>query len=110
MWNEKQYRSDNLWQGHLHYRPMLLRYQPKFPYKFRKTKQHCGHVPKNVYTLNFVNSDIRVKHLGWSRECDRKRKYERYLQLDKKGKFGNLEQYKSIMDNNPNLVDFIDEN
>ena len=110
MWNKYEYRSDEYWQGHLHYRPMLLRYQPKFPYRFRKTKQHCGTLPKNVFLQNYCNSDIRCKHMGWSREIDRKRKYDRYMKLDGKGKFGNIKQYESIMDANPNLVRFEDEN
>lgn len=110
MWDKTHYRSDEYWQGHLHYRPMLVRYQPKFPYRFRKTKQHCGTLPKNVYLLPYCNSDIRCKHLGWSRETDRQRKYDRYMTLDKEGKYGNLKQYESIMDKNPNLVEFKDEN
>lgn len=109
MWNDRQYRSDNLWQGHNHYMPVLLRYQPKFHYKFRKTAQPCGRVPKNIYMLNNVNCDIRIKHYGWSKSSDRKRKYERYMNLDGDGKYGNIEQYKSIMDKNPNLIDFVDE-
>lgn len=110
MWDKNHYRSDEFWQGHLNYRPMLLRYQPNFPYRFRKTKQHCGTLPKNVKILNYCNSDVRCKHLGWSREIDRKRKYDRYMKLDKDGKLGNLKQYQSIMDKEPNLVEFIDEN
>ena len=109
MWDEKHYRSDELWQGHNNYMPVLLRYQPKFKYKFRKTNQHCGRLPKNVYYLNYVNSNIRIKHYGWSREADRLRKYDRYMKLDSDGKYGNKLQYESILDKNPNLVEFIDE-
>lgn len=109
MWNENQYREDELWRNDT-YRPFMVRYQPKFHYRFRKTNQHCGRMPANVLRLNYVESDIRVKHYGWMSETDRKEKYERYKKLDPEGKFGNKEQYESILDKNPNLVDFEDKN
>ncbi len=105
-WNEKQYRSDYLWKAHTGYRPYLVRYQPKIKAKFRKTNQHCGTFPKNISLLKNVNVEVRIKHYGWASKESRKNKYERYMRLDPDGKFGNLDQYKSILDENPNLIDF----
>ena len=106
MWKPGYYRDDMYWQAHKHYRPFLIRYQPNFKYKFLKQNHHCGRMPKNVLRLNYINSDIRLKHLGWLDDKDKKEKYERYLKYDKDGKFGNINQYKSILDKKPNLVKF----
>ncbi len=106
MWDEFHYRNDKYWNAHTRYYPLLIRYQPGFHYVFKNTKQHCGRMPKNVLTLPYANSFFRLKHLGWMREEDRKLKYARYMELDPHGKFGNLDQYKSILDDNPVLVKF----
>lgn len=105
MWDENHYREDELWENKTYHR-FLLRYQPKFKYKFLKKKQHCGRMPANVTYLPYAEVDIRVKHYGWANENDRKRKYERYKKLDPNGQFGNIKQYESIMDKNPNLIMF----
>ncbi len=106
MWDEKNYREDEYWNAHSIYRPFLIRYQPNFKYKFLKKNQHCGRMPYNVTNLNTVNSEIRIKHYGWADANYRKAKYERYMLLDPEGKDGSLEQYKSIMDENPILKEF----
>lgn len=108
MWNETHYREDALWQNKV-YHKFLLRYQPNFKYKFLKKKQHCGRMPANVAYLPYSELDIRVKHYGWSNEKERRIKYERYKKLDPDGKFGNIKQYESIMDDNPNLIEFREE-
>lgn len=110
MWNDTHYRSDQWWNAHTRYMPFLLRYQPKFRYTFKSTNQHCGRMPKNVYQMDYANVDIRIKHYGWSREEDRIKKYERYMKLDPNGTIGVSEQYRSILDKQPNLVRFTDEN
>ncbi len=102
MWDdEHHYRSDELWRNY--YRPFLIRYQPKFHYKFLKTNQHCGRLPVNVRDLNYVDSDFRIKHLGWMKKQDRLKKYKRYQELDPEAKYGNQAQYDSILDKSPNL-------
>lgn len=106
MWNKESYRDDQYWDAHTRHMPFLMRFQPKFKYKFRNTNQHCGRMPKNVYDLDYANIDIRVKHYGWAREEDRIRKYQRYMELDPEGKDGIMEQYKSIIDENPRLKRF----
>ncbi len=55
------------------------------------------------------NSTLRLKHFGWSKVEDRTRKYKRYKELDKDGKYGDTKQYESILDKNPNLNKFNEE-
>lgn len=105
-WKDGYYRDDKYWCAHNSYRPFLIRYQPKFNYKFINAKQHCGRMPKNVLNLKYINSDIRLKHFGWLNDEDKKNKYQRYKKLDPEAKYGILEQYESILDKNPNLVKF----
>ena len=106
MWNETQYRDDSYWHAHDHYTPYLIRYFKSFRPHFKKTRQHCGRFPKNIWRLQHINSDIRLKHYGWADEESRINKYQRYKQLDKECRYGIKEQYESILDKNPNLVDF----
>ncbi len=106
LWNDKQYRSDSLWNSHNNYRTYLVRYQPKMKVKYLKKNQHCGTFPYTIRFLPSANVDVRIKHYGWVDEESRKAKYERYMKLDADGKFGNLAQYKSILDEKPNLIDF----
>ena len=106
MWNENEYRDDEYWCAHTRYMTFLVRFQPNFPYKFKKTNQHCGRFPKNLNKLRNANVDVKVKHMGWARKEDREYKYKRYMQLDKDCKCGVKEQYMSILDENPNLKVF----
>lgn len=106
MWNETEYRDDQYWRAHNSHMTFLIRYQPNFKYKFKHTNQHCGRLPKNLHELENANVDVKIKHYGWAKESDRKNKYERYMKLDKNGKYGVIEQYKSILDENPHLKRF----
>lgn len=106
MWNENYYREDMYWNAHKRYTTFLIRYQPRFKYRFTKTNQHCGRFPNNINNLPSAKSEIRLKHFGWARKEDRLKKYNRYMELDGKGKYGNIEQYESILDENPNLILF----
>lgn len=103
-WDENNYRSDNLWYAHNTYRAFMIRYQKNFKYEFKESNQHCGRIPQNVMNLPYAKSELRLKHYGWSREEDRIKKYARYMLLDPEGREGSLEQYKSILDPNPILA------
>lgn len=103
-WDNENYRDDILWCAHNTYRLFLIRYQENFIYKFKNTAQHCGRIPYNCINLPYSISDLRIKHYGWAKESDRIAKYNRYMELDPKGEFGDMNQYKSILDKNPNLV------
>lgn len=105
-WDENHYREDNYWKAHSNYRTFLVRYQPAFKYIWQETSQHCGRLPINIYKLPGAISRMRIKHYGWAKEEDRKEKYERYMKLDREGKNGDLDQYKSILDKEPNLIEW----
>ena len=108
-WDAEHYRDDAHWRAHTVYRPFLLRYRAEFPYEFKKASQHCGRMPWNVFGLPHKRSAYRVKHYGWAREEDRIAKYNRYLALDPKGIHGSMAQYMSILDPNPNLKKWVED-
>jgi hypothetical protein len=105
MWNDTHYRDDMWWSGHTRYWPMIVRYDENKIYTWSNKKLHCGRFPlnaaKKMYPLN-----IRLKHMGWSKEKLRIEKYNRYMKIDGNKQDGLLEQYESILDKNPNLVKF----
>ena len=105
-WDASHYRDDALWCAHRTFRQFLVRVLPTLNDEFRTTAQHCGRWPLAVGRLRAATSDLRLKHLGWAREEDRVRKFERYRQLDPQGVHGSLQQYASILDRTPNLVAF----
>lgn len=103
MWDELHYREDEYWYAHRNFRPLLVRYQPNFEYKWNEIPQHCGRFPNNINFLRGCQCTVRLKHYGWAKESIRKQKYKRYLTLDPEGKYGNMNQYRSILDPYPNL-------
>lgn len=104
MWSDTYYRSDFYWQAHRHYWQMGIRKQD-ISYTWKKTKLHCGRMPLELVLSKILAiDDVYIKHMGWSTDKDRVLKYERYMQADGNGEFGWLDQYKSIMDKNPNII------
>lgn len=104
MWDEEHYREDQYWQAHQIYRPFLVRYVPGMSDEWQETDQHCGRFPKSIAMLSSVGSQVRLQHYGWANPVDRRRKYDRYMQLDPDAKHGVLGQYHSILDPTPRLV------
>jgi glycosyltransferase involved in cell wall biosynthesis len=107
MWNKTHFRQDIYWQAHFHMWPMAIRYKASFDYAWIDKKLHCGRFPKNSASA-MLPTEIFIKHMGWSREEDRNEKYMRYMEADPNGVNGWLEQYKSILDSNPNLKEFVE--
>lgn len=110
MWNEDHYRSDEHWTAHKRIWQMATRKKDK-NYTWNKTSLHCGRLP--IQTSNDTisyNNDFYIKHMGWSTEKDRINKYNRYMEIDGDGKYGWLDQYKSILDEHPHLVKLEDKN
>lgn len=106
-WKPGYYRDDALWDAHNRYSYFLVRYQPKYHYKFNHKKQHSERYPDNLLdTMTYCDYPLRIKHLGWLKDADKKRKYQRYMELDPEGKDGSLAQYNSILDKNPKLTYF----
>jgi glycosyltransferase involved in cell wall biosynthesis len=106
MWNNDYYRDDNWWVAHNNNWHMAFRAR-KNNYIWNEQTLHCGRFPKNIGTSAYI-SNFKIKHMGWSTPEDRKRKYKRYMRIDQNGKYGILEQYLSILDENPRLVKFDD--
>lgn len=103
-WTATHYREDEYWQAHHSYRPFLIRYQPNFNYRWHQAPIHSGRFPANITALPGFVSSMRIKHLGWINPLDRVKKYQNYLRVDGDGKYGNLAQYKSILDLHPTLI------
>jgi glycosyltransferase involved in cell wall biosynthesis len=110
MWDEDHYREDEFWYAHKTHRPFIIRYSSKAVYEWLEEKQHCGRFPKNILDVgpNFI-SDLKLKHLGWMREEDRLKKYERYQLLDTNKTEFRIKHYESILDNNPKLFHWTEE-
>ncbi len=107
-WDETHYRDDQLWCAHNTYRSFLLRYRPDFKYEWKETPQHCGHFPKNIYMLPAAACSLRLKHYGWANKEDREAKYKRYQQLDPDARYGSQIHYDSILDQNPHLIEWVE--
>ncbi|WNS41950.1 glycosyltransferase [Paenibacillus sp. MMS20-IR301] len=103
-WNDNHYREDMYWRSHQSYRPFLVRYREDFNYLWNDLPQHSGRLPENVFELSHQLSNLRLKHLGWSKPEYRLEKYLRYMTLDPDGQYGWKEQYLSILDPHPHLV------
>ena len=105
-WSGSEYREGDWWQAHKYYRPFLVRNKPDINYTFPDAAQHCGRFPQEIVHFPYALSNVRIKHMGWSKKEDRQKKYQRYLKLDPGGQFGNLAQYNSILDEHPTLIPF----
>ncbi|WP_246354582.1 glycosyltransferase [Paenibacillus phytohabitans] len=103
-WDDTHYREDMYWRSHQSYRPFLLRYREDFTYLWNDLPQHCGRLPENIFELSHQLSNLRLKHLGWSKPEYRLEKYLRYMLLDPDGQYGWKEQYLSILDQHPHLM------
>ncbi|WP_378953194.1 glycosyltransferase [Pelosinus sp. sgz500959] len=109
MWSEVQYREDIHWQAHKYERPFLVRYQADYPYVWQETPQHCGRFPMNLSNLRGISCKLRIKHWGWAQPADRLEKFYRYKKLDPEARYGIKEQYQSILDPKPTLIDWQNE-
>jgi len=107
-WNDTHYREDGYWYAHHFYRPFLVKYDSDFVYQWNEQPQHCGRFPNNILALPSLNSELRLKHMGWASKKDRLEKFIRYRKLDPEALFGIKKQYTSILDVNPNLVEWIE--
>ncbi|RAW11840.1 glycosyl transferase family 2 [Paenibacillus taichungensis] len=108
MWSDTHYREDQYWQAHAYYRPFLVRYRPEWSYEWKETPQHCGRFPLTIQHFAYGCHSSRVKHYGWARAEDRIRKYERYQTLDPDARYGWKEQYESILDAEPRLLQWLE--
>lgn len=109
-WTETSFRADTLWHAHEYHTLMLARNISDYVPLWKETPHHCGRLPANLWSLRTYPTDlIKIKHYGWATEPDRRTKYQRYLQYDPHGEYGSLEKYESILDPNPNLCPWSDQ-
>ena len=103
-WNDTHYREDEYWSAHLGHMPFLVRNDPNIADDWKQTDQHCGRFPLAVMDMQILTSRMRVKHYGWANAETRQAKYNRYKLLDPDQAFGIPQQYESILDANPRLI------
>lgn len=106
MWNYTQYRVDKLWTPNNSSR--IFRFISGGSFADRALA--CGSEPTYVVDWirqknYWVNSGLIMKHLGYIIDEDKKKKYERYSQLDG-GKFHQINHINSILDQNPVLINW----
>lgn len=108
MWNKNQYREDPpYWKIHFQFLTWCVKYKENYTYYWNNKKLHCGSLPINSYFCSFP-SKLQVQHLAYSTPELRQQKAEFYKALDPEAKWGIKEQYDSILDENPTLIDFKD--
>lgn len=107
MWDINHFRDDVYWCAHRSPTVHIIKYNLYKNYVWNNKKLHCGRFPKNAF-CNIYASNIKVKHMGYITLESRKKKYESYMKLDGNGRYGIMEQYNSILDENVNLVEFVE--
>lgn len=109
MWNDTHYRDDKYWMAHNNYMTLACR-KNLTESIWRTTPLHCGRFPMihTTYGIGTLPVQNKLKHMGWATEKDRIKKHQRYLMADPIGQWGWMEQYQSILDENPNLIEFIE--
>lgn len=104
LWNNTSFRVDKLWGIQMVQR--IFRYAPDGV--FENKRLACGSEPTYVKEWisrrnYWVYNDIRMVHLGYARDEDKKEKYDRYMKLDN-GKYHNKDHLISIIDTQPVLL------
>lgn len=104
MWNETQFRTDKAWRPHGSTR--MFKY--KEGGQFANRALACGSEPTYVQQyisegLFFRDSGLKMKHLSYIKDEDKRRKYERYASIDGGAYHANA-HIESILDKDPSLV------
>ena len=106
MWSDTHFRVDKLWKPSNSFR--MFKYREGATYRNRKLA--CGAEPAYVIDAvrkgrYLIQSGLVMQHLGYAKDEDKKMKYDRYMTLDK-GEFHNIRHLISIMDRDPELVEW----
>lgn len=107
-WGGKtHYREDHLWRIHHRHTRTLVRYLPDYYYFYPRMDHHVPRLPLSYAVLDGFLAELRVKHYGWAVSAEeRYEKYLRYMASDPNGRWGSLEQYQSILDEHPQLIEW----
>lgn len=96
--DEDNFRVDGIWNPWLRgFSVYLVKYQPQLESVWPGLKFHCGRLPLAYRQLPYYESEIRIKHLGWSNPSDIKAKYERAVRQDPTNQYMRREHYESII-------------
>lgn len=106
MWNENQYRKDELWWSDTSC-IRCARYKKNYEYYWKEWKIHGGSLPFNAYG-NYYPAKLQIQHWAYSSLELRNEKIKFYQQYDSDDKYEIEGKYKSILDKNPNLINFKD--
>ncbi|MEC0371483.1 glycosyltransferase [Paenibacillus chibensis] len=111
LWGDRtHYREDEHWQIHRRHTRTLVRYIPGYHYFYPPMDHHVPRLPLSYAALPGFLAELRVKHYGWAVSREKlNEKYARYMERDPDGRWGSLAQYRSILDDNPRLVEWSDE-
>jgi len=107
MWNSTQYRSDNIWTAHNRLWVWCVKFKKNYDYYWDNNLLHSNNLPINSY-FSIYKTRLQIQHWAYSTPELREQKRKYYNDLDKDGRWGNLNQYNSIFDENPTLIDFKD--
>ena len=104
MWNYTHYRIDKAWAPHLCTK--LFKFKPGGKIKDRKLA--CGSEPTYVEDIVRTGrwdarSGIKLQHLGYMRDADKKDKHERYMTIDG-GKYHSGPHLQSIIDKSDKII------
>lgn len=106
MWSLTHYRDDEYWSAHKRYWPLFVRADRKLLDWENGSRLHCGRFPLIDSWKMAISAGTKVKHMGWSTQKDRYKKFMRYMRIDGGGIYGVFEQYLSIMDPAANLMPY----
>ena len=96
--NENYFRVDGLWNPWLRgFAPYLVKYQSHLSPQWPSLKFHCGRFPLAYRRLPRLESDLRIKHLGWLSQEDLQKKYQRAVEHDPEGLYFSRAHYESIL-------------
>lgn len=95
---EDYYRVDGLWNPWLRgFAIYLVKYQPHLSSEWPPLPFHCGRLPLAYRRLPHLESDLRIKHLGWANPAELRLKYERAVSRDPDCLYLPREHYESIL-------------
>lgn len=96
--NENYFRTDGLWNPWLRgFTPYIVKYQPQLSSRWPSLKFHCGRLPLAYRRLPHLESNLRIKHLGWLNQKDIQNKYKRALEQDPDCIYFSRDHYESIL-------------
>lgn len=106
MWNETQYRVDKLWAPTISSRAFRFLQDGKFLDRALACGSEPIYVREMISKRNFwIESGLKMQHLGYILDSDKSSKFERYQKLDG-GQYHNIDHINSIVDPNPVLINW----